>query len=62
MDCPSENQPSKRPVAFYPKGVAMLYILRLEVKATRPSRTKDLKENAIKLYENANYSTMEYAN
>ena len=23
---------------------------------------KDLKENAIKLYENANYSIMEYAN
>ena len=60
MDCPSENQPAKRPVAFYPKGVAMLDILRLEVKATRPSRTKDLKEN--KLYENANYSIMEYAN
>ena len=52
MDCPSENRPAQRPVAFYPKGVAMLDILRLEVKATRPSRTKDLKENAIKLYEN----------
>ena len=53
MDRPSENQPAKRPVAFYPKGVAMLDILRLEVKASRPSRTKDLKEIASKLYDNA---------
>ena len=62
MDCPSKNWPSKRPVAFYPKGVAMLDILRLEVKQQNPKRTKDLKENAIKLYGNANYSIMEYAN
>ena len=26
-----------------------------------PKRTKDLKENASKLYEHANYSRMEYA-
>ena len=36
LDCPSENPPAKRPVAFYLKGVALLDILRLEVKATRP--------------------------
>ena len=35
LDCPSENPPTKRPVAFYPKGVAMLDILRLEVRATK---------------------------
>ena len=62
MDCLSGNQPTKRPVAFYPKGVALLDILRLEVKASRPLRMKDLKENASKLYENAKYSRMEYAN
>ena len=54
MDCSSENPPTRRPVAFYPKGVALFDILRLEVKATRPSRTKDLKENAINLHEHAN--------
>ena len=59
MDCPSGNQHTNRPVAFYPKGVALLDILRLEVKASRPSRTKDLKEIASKLYENA--STLEWS-
>ena len=54
MDCPSENPPTRQPVVFYPKGVALLDILRLEVKATRPSRMKDLKKNAINLHEHAN--------
>ena len=56
LDCSSENQPVRRPVSFYLKGVALLDILRLEVKKLDPKRTKDLKENAIKLYENANLS------
>ena len=36
LDCSSENQPTRRPVAFYLRGVASLDILRLGVKATRP--------------------------
>ena len=54
MNCSFKNPPARRPIAFYLKGVALLDILRFEVfKQPDPLRTKDLKENVIKLYENA---------